>query len=265
MSYRLLLIDDYADQRTLLREAFARNELFEVVGEAGTAEEAAVAAKESEPDIILLDLKLAGQDGLELLPRLREWAPGAQIVVLSGLPREEFEFAVRAGGAVGYLEKGLSPIALPDALLAIAGILDIVAEALERSSASLRHHPSSPGVARRFVADVLRKWRCEDLLQTVELAVSELVTNALIHARTPVDVTVSLRERDVRVDVVDRGSGKPQIRASEEAADSGRGLLIVQSLATSWGVREGPGWKSVWFLVPRPDVAAPSPSAANPD
>lgn len=255
MTYRLLVIDDDADQRLLLRYAFAENELFDVVAEAGTAEEAAAEAKESSPDVVLLDLMLAGRDGLELLPMLRERCPQARIVVLSGLPRNEFEFAVRAGGAVGYLEKDISPLDLPNALLTLAGILDVVSDALERASASLDRDLSSPRLARRFVAEVLRKWRCDDILETVEIAVSELVTNALLHAHSKVDVTVSLRSQDVRVDVVDRGSGEPRLRNPAKEEVSGRGLFIVESLTTSWGVDEGPGWKSVWFVVPRPDVA----------
>lgn len=257
MTYRLLLIDDDADQRTLLRHAFAISDLFEVVAEAATAEDAWAEARGSSPDVILLDLMLAGRDGLELLPALRDGCPDARIVVLSGLPRDEFEFAVRAGGAVGYLEKDISPLVLPDALLTVAGILDVVSDVLDRASANLDHHPSSPGRARHFVAEVLQRWQCEDVLGTVELAVSELVTNAIIHASSAVDVTVSLRPRDVRVDVVDRGPGSPLIPTQEDTRDSGRGLFIVESLATSWGVDEGPGWKSVWFLVPRPDVPSP--------
>jgi DNA-binding NarL/FixJ family response regulator len=260
MTYRLLLIDDDPDQRILLRHAFAKSDLFQVVAEAATAEDAVTEVNRSSPDVILLDLMLAGRDGLELLPTLRDRCPGAQIVVLSGLPRNEFEFAVSAGGAVGYLEKDISPLALPDALLAVAGVLDVVSEVLDRASANLDHHPSSPGTARRFVAEVLRRWQCEDALGAVELAVSELVTNAIVHASSSVDITVSLRPRDVRVDVVDRGSGRPQIRTQAETGDSGRGLVIVQSLATSWGIDEGPGWKSVWFLVPRPDVPNASSS-----
>lgn len=255
MTYRLLLVDDDADQRLLLRHAF-EGSAFDVVAEAGTFEDAA-AAVETSPDVVLLDLMLAGHDGLELMPMLRERCPRARIVVLSGLPREEFESTVRAAGAVGYLEKDLSPLALPDSLLTLAGFLDVVSEALERASARLDQAPESAGMARRFVTRLMREWRCEEVLGNVEVAVSELVTNAVVHARSSVDVTVSLRAHDVRVDVVDWGGGRPELRIPAEDEGSGRGLLIVDSMSTAWGVDEGPGWKSVWFVVPRPDVAAP--------
>jgi CheY-like chemotaxis protein len=263
MSHRVLVVDDDADQRALLRHAFARTGLFDVVGEAAAVDEAAGRARECFPDVILLDLMLAGGDGLEVLPALREVCPDARIVALSGLPREDFEFAARAGGAVGYIEKDISPLSLPDALLAVAGVLDAVSEAMDRASATLEPHPTSPSRARRFVAEVLRRWRCEELLQTVQLAVSELVTNAVLHAGSSVDVSVSLREEDIRVDVRDRGAGTPKVEPPTEDHHSGRGLRIVGALATAWGVREGPGWKSVWFEVPRPDVADRAPDDAG--
>jgi hypothetical protein len=157
----------------------------------------------------------------------------------------------------------MSPLTLPDALLAVAGVLDIVSEALDRASATLEPDRMSPAMARTFVAEVLRRWRCEEMLQTVQLAVSELVTNAVLHAGSSVDVSVSLHATDIRVDVVDRGSGTPLIQPPAEDHDSGRGLQIVGRLATSWGVREGPGWKSVWFEVPRPDAAASAEEETN--
>jgi two-component sensor histidine kinase len=100
-----------------------------------------------------------------------------------------------------------------------------------------------------MVAVALREERFTGDVDTVLLLVSELVTNAVKHAATPFDVTVSVAGPEVTVAVVDHDRRHPP-RLRDPAPDdtSGRGLRIVQELATSWGTEalSGDG-KRVWF------------------
>lgn len=84
---------------------------------------------------------------------------------------------------------------------------------------------------------------------TVLLLVSEVVSNAVRHAGTPFELTVAVDEAQVKVTVVDNDAdGRPEVQEQDPEATSGRGLYIVEQLATSWGARsvEGNG-KAVWF------------------
>ncbi len=103
---RVLLADDVAQLRMLLRMALELNGAFEVVAEAADGAEAIVRAAECQPDLVILDLMMPGLDGLEALPGIREAAPGAKVVVLSGFAEEKLRSRALAAGATEYLEKG---------------------------------------------------------------------------------------------------------------------------------------------------------------
>jgi DNA-binding NarL/FixJ family response regulator len=108
MPARVLVVDDHP----LTREALAallRSHGFELAGIAADGEEAIVTAAETQPDVVLLDLLMPGLDGLSALPRLREVAPGCEVVVLTASGTEENLLAAIRGGAAGYLLKTESP------------------------------------------------------------------------------------------------------------------------------------------------------------
>ena len=108
MPARVLVVDDHP----LTREALAallRSHGFELAGLAADGEEAIAAAAETQPDLVLLDLLMPGLDGLSALPRLREAAPGCEVVVLTASGTEENLLAAIRGGAAGYLLKTESP------------------------------------------------------------------------------------------------------------------------------------------------------------
>jgi anti-sigma regulatory factor (Ser/Thr protein kinase) len=83
--------------------------------------------------------------------------------------------------------------------------------------------------------------------------VSELVTNAVIHAGSDVEVMVRLTATAARVEVTDASTDGVAPRDATADEDSGRGLALVGNLARRWGVRAAPGGgKTVWFEVERP-------------
>lgn len=114
---------------------------------------------------------------------------------------------------------------------------------------TLRADPRSARAARRFVSATLGRWKCDHVVDMVSLLTSELVANAVLHAGSPVVVTVTLSPTAVRVDVADTGPGRPERRNVPVQSTSGRGLALVDSMAARWGVAESRPGKSVWFEV----------------
>lgn len=110
---------------------------------------------------------------------------------------------------------------------------------------------ASAGVARRFAADVMADWGAIDLVDQVSLCVSELVTNALIHTATEVQLVLRLSPSSVRVEVIDHSDRMPAMREHSESETSGRGLQIVQAVSSAWGVEPVGSGKAVWFQIDR--------------
>ena len=115
----------------------------------------------------------------------------------------------------------------------------------------LTQHPTSVGAARRFVRDVLMSRQVADrVVDTVELLTSEVVTNAIVHGKSGPRLAVTIDETVVRVAVQDRSPAMPERRLAHVDDLSGRGVVIVEEMASAWGVeRERNGAKRVWFEV----------------
>jgi anti-sigma regulatory factor (Ser/Thr protein kinase) len=87
------------------------------------------------------------------------------------------------------------------------------------------------------------------LVEDVELVVSELATNAVVHAGSPFTVTLGASEETVLLEVLDRAHTSPTLVATHTLEASGRGIAIVQALSRDWGVSElSSGGKSVWAV-----------------
>jgi anti-sigma regulatory factor (Ser/Thr protein kinase) len=112
---------------------------------------------------------------------------------------------------------------------------------------ALRPVPASAARARAFVERTLGEWECDDFLDSSRLLVSELVTNAVLHARTEFELLIRAVRTGVRVEVRDHNPSMPVVRRYEDEAMTGRGLALVDELATRWGVDRHPDGKAVWF------------------
>ena len=107
--------------------------------------------------------------------------------------------------------------------------------------------PRSVGRARRFCSAALEGWGVSgEVADTCVLLVSELATNAVLHARTPFTVSIE-RDPTLRVEVHDGDPRPPHTRDYGPEAASGRGLHLVEALAHSSGTVTHAGGKSVWF------------------
>jgi anti-sigma regulatory factor (Ser/Thr protein kinase) len=118
------------------------------------------------------------------------------------------------------------------------------------SADEARHFPAalrSARAARRFVVDALRRRGQDDaVVDDAALIVTELATNAIVHARSPFTVTLASDGDVVRIAVADTASGLPVERSADPTAQSGRGLGLIGGVARSWGTTLTPDGKSVW-------------------
>jgi DNA-binding NarL/FixJ family response regulator len=115
--FTVVIADDVAGLRRLLRIALEDSRRFEVVGEAEDGVEAIAAAEQLNPHLLLLDLSMPRMDGLEALPRILLAAPATKVVVLSGLSEERMAPRARELGAAEFIEKGVPPEMLVEILL----------------------------------------------------------------------------------------------------------------------------------------------------
>jgi DNA-binding NarL/FixJ family response regulator len=253
MTHRLLVVDDDPDYRFLVRTALRTDAAVEVVGEAASAAAAIDKATELQPDLILLDVVMPRTDGLAAVPAIRAAAPEAIVILASALRTADLPPLHGHGRALGYLGKDTGPLRLGAELMMLAGALAVVEEGVRQATTNLAQDLQSPSAGRRFVHETLTRWTCDELMDTVGLLVSELVTNAVIHAHSPADVSVRLAGDSLRVEVRD-GSDQPVLRRTvPDDAVGGRGLTLVETMARRWGTYPLPGGKVVWFEVDRPD------------
>lgn len=117
--------------------------------------------------------------------------------------------------------------------------------------------PASTREARRRVAGVLESYDLLAATATAALIVSELTTNAVLHARTPFAVRLIVNEDTIRIEVHDETDRRPVRRYFSDESASGRGLRLVDELSLAWGVEAGGdiAGKTVWAEL---DVAGPS-------
>jgi anti-sigma regulatory factor (Ser/Thr protein kinase) len=111
--------------------------------------------------------------------------------------------------------------------------------------------PAAASVARLFVRCLCEEWGVAGIADVAELLSSELVTNAVVHARSAIELEAARSQSDLRVDVRDVGPGAvvAEGRPPSSEAEGGRGLAIVASLADDWGVESSGRGKSVWFSL----------------
>jgi PAS domain S-box-containing protein len=135
-------------------------------------------------------------------------------------------------------------------------------------------HPASVARAREVVRLMLEAHGRDDLVDTAVLLVSEVVTNALLHAGSEIHLVADLDDTGLRVAVGDGSPHLPSRRRYAATAGTGRGLLMLESMVDDWGVTPQPEGKIVWFRLsgrdddqpdgPRPDRAgAPRPGAGD--
>ena len=111
--------------------------------------------------------------------------------------------------------------------------------------------PSSVSLARSFVRESVAGLGDDDVEDVATLLTSELVTNAILHARTPVHLGVTVDDDRTCVSVGDSRSDRSNLQPLPPSQDrpGGRGLAMVNDLAQAWGTATYAGGKTVWFVL----------------
>jgi anti-sigma regulatory factor (Ser/Thr protein kinase) len=104
----------------------------------------------------------------------------------------------------------------------------------------------SPADARAFVDRTLAAWGCQRLVDDVRLVVTELVSNGVTHAGTPIEVVLELDEGALRIMVTDASLEAAVLVHAGATAERGRGLVLVDRFSDRWGVEILGDHKTVW-------------------
>jgi anti-sigma regulatory factor (Ser/Thr protein kinase) len=183
-------------------------------------------------------------------------APGAlRGLALNGRhPRDWPAVPLAIAGLDPRAGQALRSKPLGDHLMVTASLRQALSMVLQVSlpdarSLRLAPHPTAPRAARDFVSRALLDWRLSQHLPAACLVVSELVTNAMIHAGTTIDLTVTEHRQAIRVAVRDHSPDLP-VQRSDATDTHGRGMTIVAGLSHAWGVLpDADGSKVVWAVI----------------
>ena len=102
---RILLVDDHEVVRLGIKALLARHPQFQVVAEAGTAEEAVQQALQHQPDVIVMDIRLPGKSGIVATEEITQKLPGTKVIMLTSFAEDEMLFDAIIAGASGYILK----------------------------------------------------------------------------------------------------------------------------------------------------------------
>jgi len=117
---RVLLADDQALLRSGFRMVLEEEEGIEVVGEAADGDEAVARTLEMSPDVVLMDVRMPGSDGIEATRRIVEQRPATRVLILTTFDLDEYAFSALRYGASGFLLKDVQPAELVAAIRSVA-------------------------------------------------------------------------------------------------------------------------------------------------
>jgi DNA-binding NarL/FixJ family response regulator len=150
---RVLIVDDQALVRLGFRMVLEAEPDLHVVGEAGDGESATRLAVESRPDVILMDVRMPGVDGIEATRRIVAANPEARVIILTTFDLDEYAFGGLRAGASGFLLKDVRPAELTQAIRSVAGGDAAVSGRVTRAMLELFADRLPAGAATRDVAD----------------------------------------------------------------------------------------------------------------
>lgn len=124
----------------------------------------------------------------------------------------------------------------------------------DRVEAEFQGVPESVRAARAFVASAVSTWSLDGVGDVAVLLASEVVTNAVRHARTPYRLSVEFVPPELMIAVVDGSDQLPEPGPAGPDAEDGRGLFLLDQLAQRWGARvQESGGKILWFTLDCPE------------
>jgi DNA-binding NarL/FixJ family response regulator len=161
---RILLVDDHEVVRLGLKTLIDRHPDFQVVAEAGSAAEAVAKAVAFEPDVVVMDIRLPGETGIDACREITERLPGTKVIMLTSYAEEEMLFAAIRAGAAGYVLKQIGGDELIRAI-----------ETVGRGEALI-----APSLIKRVLAEMRRAAQREEAAAFADLTIQERQVLALI-------------------------------------------------------------------------------------
>mgnify|MGYP006366665063 CR=1 FL=1 len=180
---RVGIVDDHAIVRSGLRQFFGEHVDLRVVGEAGSGREAIDVVGTTEMDVLVLDLAMPGQSGIDALAMIRAKAPDVGILVLSGYPEEHYAVSLIRQGASGYLNKECDPADIVDGIRTVAlgkryitaPVAELLAQQLGRNDAGPVHEQLSDREFQVFLK-LARGHTAGDIAEALSLSVKTVST-----------------------------------------------------------------------------------------
>lgn len=199
---RVMIVDDHAIVRKGIRALLSESGGFEIVAEAAEGQEAVLAAEQTQPDVILMDLLMPGMDGIEATRRITGSRPEARVLVLTSFAADNKLFPAIKAGALGYLLKDSSPEELVRAVRQV-----------------YRGEPAlHPTIARKLLQEVAQPADLQpapEALTARELAVLRIIAQGMSNQEIADELMVS--EATVRTHV-SRILGKLHLASRTQAA-----------------------------------------------
>lgn len=203
---RVLLVDDHAVVRSGLSAFLLAYDDLDLVGEAGSGEEAVQQCEQQSPDVVLMDLVMSGMNGVEASRAIRARWPHIQVIALTSFPEEDLVQGALRAGAISYLLKNVSADELASAIRAAhAGRATLAPEATQ-ALIDATHRPPTPGdnlTARerevlKLMADGLHNQEIADHLvvsrSTIKTHVSNILAKLDVGSRAEA-IALALRQK----------------------------------------------------------------------
>ena len=143
---RVLLVDDHPIVRGGLRSLLEAQDEIEVVGEAPDGQEGVVTALDLLPDVVLMDIRMPGMNGVEATRQIKAHAPNIRVVMLTSYDDDEQVFEAIRAGASGYVLKDVNPEKLLTAIQAVADGYSLMSPAIARKVQAELQRVTTPAV-----------------------------------------------------------------------------------------------------------------------
>ena len=174
---RVIIAEDHTLVREGTREILEREQDIQVVGEAARGDDAVRQALEHNPDVLLMDMRMPGMNGIEATREVTAQAPSVKVLILSAHEDEDYVREALAVGASGYLLKTAPGRELVEGIRAVASGSTILSPELTRKLAQVRLEPA----------------RASDRLSSREFAVLRLIAQGRANKEVPLELGISLR------------------------------------------------------------------------
>jgi DNA-binding NarL/FixJ family response regulator len=183
LKIRIGLVDDHVILRTGLRKFIEESSDLVVVGEAGSGREAIDLVRSHEMDVMLMDISMPGQSGIDALAMIRAKAPDLGILILSGYPEEHYAVSLIRQGASGYLNKQCDPDEIVRAIRRIAEghryitpqVADLLAQQLNKPETGAPHEQLSEREFQVFLR-LAKGETVGDIAEALSLSVKTIST-----------------------------------------------------------------------------------------